>query len=67
MTEDTGPTTETPEGEADAPESPFVMKLSLSVLDDLGVNLYSNTAAVLSEAVAKRVGRGCRGGAHHHR
>lgn len=28
------------------------MKLSLSVLDDLGVNLYSNTAAVLSEAVA---------------
>jgi hypothetical protein len=34
------------------PESPFVMKLSLSVLDDLGVNLYSNTAAVLSEAVA---------------
>src|SRR5690242_4105987 len=32
--------------------SPFVMKLSLSVLDDLGVNLYSNTAAVLSEAVA---------------
>ena len=52
MTEDAGATAETLGGEAGAPESPFVMKLSLSVLDDLGVNLYSNTAAVLSEAVA---------------
>ena len=39
-------------GRTPAATSPFVMKLSLSVLDDLGVNLYSNTAAVLSEAVA---------------
>lgn len=28
------------------------MKVSLSVLDDLGINLYSNMAAVLSEVVA---------------
>lgn len=33
-------------------DRPYRMKLSLSVLDDLGVNLYSNVAAVLSEAVA---------------
>jgi hypothetical protein len=42
----------TPGEGTDPSESPFVMKLSLSVLDDLGVNLYSNTAAVLSEAIA---------------
>lgn len=50
------PTTQTEDkatnGAPPAAASPFVMKLSLSVLDDLGVNLYSNTAAVLSEAVA---------------
>lgn len=50
----TPPTTETHIRTSTTPaeKSPFVMKLSLSVLDDLGVNLYSNTAAVLSEVVA---------------
>lgn len=52
MTNGDGTTTHATAEGAGAPESPFVMKLSLSVLDDLGVNLYSNTAAVLSEAVA---------------
>ncbi len=33
-------------------ESPYLMKVSLAVLDDLGINLYSNMAAVLSEVVA---------------
>ncbi len=33
-------------------EGPYVMRVSLSVLDDLGINLYSNMAAVLSEVVA---------------
>lgn len=33
-------------------DSPYLMKVSLSVLDDLGINLYSNMAAVLSEVVA---------------
>lgn len=31
---------------------PYMMTLSLSVLDDLGVNLYSSIPAVLSEVVA---------------
>ncbi len=35
-----------------AETSPYVMRVSLSVLDDLGINLYSNMAAVLSEVVA---------------
>jgi len=33
-------------------ESPFVMRLSLNVLNHLGLHLYSNTPAVLSEAIA---------------
>lgn len=32
--------------------SPYVMRLDLHVLDHLGLNLYSNTPAVISEAVA---------------
>jgi hypothetical protein len=32
--------------------SPYKMKLDLRVLEHLGINLYSNAAAVLSEAVA---------------
>lgn len=32
--------------------SPFVMRLSLNVLNHLGLHLYSNTPAVLSEAIA---------------
>ena len=32
--------------------SPYVFTLDLRVLDHLGINLYSNAAAVLSEAVA---------------
>lgn len=32
--------------------SPYVLTLDLRVLDHLGINLYSNAAAVLSEAVA---------------
>src|SRR5947209_3769081 len=32
--------------------SPYVMRLDLRVLDHLGIKLYSNAAAVLSEAVA---------------
>src|SRR5579862_7276221 len=31
---------------------PYTMRLSLSVLDHLGLNLYSNIPAVLSEVVA---------------
>lgn len=31
---------------------PFELSIDLAVLDDLGMNLYSNTPAVLSEAVA---------------
>lgn len=34
------------------PKSPFVMRLSLNVLNHLGLHLYSNTPAVLSEAIA---------------
>lgn len=33
-------------------ESPYVLTLDLRVLDHLGIKLYSNAAAVLSEAVA---------------
>ena len=33
-------------------EGPFVMSVDLNVLNHLGLNLYSNRAAVLSEAVA---------------
>lgn len=33
-------------------DSPFVMRLSLNVLNHLGLHLYSNTPAVLSEAIA---------------
>ncbi|GIL05070.1 MAG: hypothetical protein BroJett031_15900 [Betaproteobacteria bacterium] len=33
-------------------ESPYEMRLDLRVLDHLGIKLYSNAAAVLSEAVA---------------
>lgn len=33
-------------------ESPFVMTVDLNVLEHLGMNLYSNFAAVLTEAVA---------------
>ena len=33
-------------------ESPFVMTLSLHVLEHLGVNLYSNVPAVISEVIA---------------
>lgn len=34
------------------PESPYRMTVDLNVLDHLGINLYSNIAAVLTEAVA---------------
>jgi hypothetical protein len=34
------------------PESPYRMTLSLNLLNHLGINLYSNVPAVLSEAVA---------------
>jgi len=34
------------------PEHPYVMTVDLSVLESLGINLYSNAAAVLSELVA---------------
>jgi hypothetical protein len=34
------------------PESPYQMTVDLNVLDHLGINLYSNAAAVLTEAVA---------------
>lgn len=34
-------------------EHPYWMRLSLNVLDHLGLNLYSNIPAVLSEVVAK--------------
>lgn len=33
-------------------ESPYVMKIDLRILNHLGIHLYSNVAAVLSEAVA---------------
>lgn len=33
-------------------DSPYVMRLSLNVLDHLGLFLYSNTPAVLAEAIA---------------
>lgn len=33
-------------------ENPYVMSIGLNVLHHLGINLYSNAAAVLSEAVA---------------
>ena len=33
-------------------DSPYEMSISLSVLDHLGLNLYSNTPAVLSEVIA---------------
>lgn len=35
-----------------AAEKPLEMKLSMSVLDSLGINLYSNAAAVMAELVA---------------
>ncbi|MEU8631433.1 ATP-binding protein [Amycolatopsis sp. NPDC048633] len=35
-----------------AAQSPFAMTLSLNVLNHLGINLYSNVSAVLSEVVA---------------
>ena len=34
------------------PTSPYQMTVDLNVLDHLGINLYSNIAAVLTEAVA---------------
>lgn len=34
------------------PNSPYVMRISLNVLDHLGLSLYSNTAAVLAETIA---------------
>jgi hypothetical protein len=34
------------------PKSPYKMTVDLNVLDHLGINLYSNVAAVLTEAVA---------------
>lgn len=37
---------------APTPEHPYVMTVDLSVLESLGINLYSNAAAVLSELVA---------------
>ncbi|NHA01372.1 hypothetical protein G5V59_20140 [Nocardioides sp. W3-2-3] len=39
---------------AESPEEahPFEMKASMSVLEALGINLYSNAAAVISEMVA---------------
>jgi hypothetical protein len=36
----------------DKKSGPYVMKIDLRVLDHLGIKLYSNAAAVLSEAVA---------------
>lgn len=36
----------------EVPESPYRMTIDLNVLDHLGVNLYSNFAAVLTEVVA---------------
>ncbi len=33
-------------------ERPLIMKISLSALEHLGMNLYSNVPAVLSEIVA---------------
>ena len=33
-------------------DPPYVMSVDLSVLESLGINLYSNAAAVLSELVA---------------
>jgi hypothetical protein len=35
-----------------APSSRYTMTVDLSVLEALGINLYSNAAAVLSELVA---------------
>lgn len=34
------------------PHSPLTLKIELTVIDELGINLYSNTPAVLSELVA---------------
>lgn len=34
------------------PNSPYVMRISLNVLNHLGLSLYSNTAAVLAETIA---------------
>lgn len=39
-------------GETPGEKPPFEMRISMSVLDALGINLYSNAAAVLSEMVA---------------
>ncbi len=39
-------------GSAEATSDPFTMTLSLNVLNHLGIKLYSNLPAVLSEAVA---------------
>lgn len=33
-------------------DSPYIMRIDLNVLNHLGLNLYSNVPAVLSEAVA---------------
>ena len=33
-------------------DSPYVMRISLNVLEHLGLSLYSNTSAVLAEAIA---------------
>jgi hypothetical protein len=33
-------------------EKPFELKISLNVLEHLGINLYSNVPSVLSEIVA---------------
>jgi len=40
------------EQDQEAEDSPYEMSLSLNVLNHLGLNLYSNVPAVLSEAVA---------------
>lgn len=43
---------ELPNQEADVAERAYEMKISMSVLEALGINLYSNAAAVVSELVA---------------
>ena len=37
----------------------YKMTVDLNILDHLGINLYSNIAAVLTEAVANAWGRRC--------
>lgn len=41
-----------PAGGSSSAESPYHMSLSLNILNHLGINLYSNNPAVLSEVVA---------------